>query len=622
MKRFLLPLLLTLLAHPTFAQKITDLPASSGLTADDLTNVVNDPGGSPQGQKATAAQIAAFVLGSDSTLSGFLALTPSNDDVLQRKAGAWINRSLAQLRTDLGLVIGTNVQAWDADLDTWAGKTAPAGTVVGTSDSQTLTNKSISGAQISSAVATATALAANGSNCTVGNYPLGVDASGNVESCTALGAGGDASTNTASSVDSEVALFSGTGGKTLKRATATGLAKLTAGVLSAASAGTDYVAPAGNVATATALAANGANCSTGQYAQGVDASGVAEGCAVPAGASLEALLGTTIITPTDTGKLNNWNPSGLATAYEIRWQGTGSTGIISMAGCTVNGRTVTIRNSTSDYFLWLENQNPAATGTPFMLPKRLPAFLMPGDRLALICSTTSSTWSVKDWPMMGPAMGLTLFEDLISPPGGLTTNTSGTAAAALQAAGGGVDTTNRYVGSGAIGTGTTTTGRSTFGTTTTAAIVPTLGAALSVERVKAATAPDGTETYALISGFMDSAGGTWTDGVGWELRWTGAAAEWSQTRVAGGVATRSNTSSPSVAATALWLLVFVNPGWTRADFIYSTDSVNFVLADSPTTGMPGVTQFTGWGASMIKSAGSTARTAEFDFAGYRVDQSR
>ena len=45
--------------------------------------------------------------------------------------------------------------------------------------------------------------------------------------------GGDFSSNTSSSVDGEVVLFSGTGGKTGKRATGTGFAKLASGVLSA-----------------------------------------------------------------------------------------------------------------------------------------------------------------------------------------------------------------------------------------------------------------------------------------------------------------------------------------------------------------------------------------------------
>ncbi len=58
------------------------------------------------------------------------------------------------------------------------------------------------------------------------------------------GAGtGDFSSNTAVSVDGEVVVFSGTAGKTGKRATGSGIAKLTSGVLGTAVSATDY-APA------------------------------------------------------------------------------------------------------------------------------------------------------------------------------------------------------------------------------------------------------------------------------------------------------------------------------------------------------------------------------------------
>lgn len=66
----------------------------------------------------------------DADLAAIAALTPSNDDILQRKAGAWTNRTLAQLASDLGVptLSGTN---------TWTGQnTFAAGTLTASTPAQ------------------------------------------------------------------------------------------------------------------------------------------------------------------------------------------------------------------------------------------------------------------------------------------------------------------------------------------------------------------------------------------------------------------------------------------------------------------------------------------------------
>lgn len=103
--------------NPTFALA-NDLAAIEGLAT---TGVVKRTGTDAWSAGSLVAGDIPDLSGTyqplDGDLTALAGLAPSNDDIIQRKAGAWTNRTLAQLRTDLALVIGTNVQAWDADLD-------------------------------------------------------------------------------------------------------------------------------------------------------------------------------------------------------------------------------------------------------------------------------------------------------------------------------------------------------------------------------------------------------------------------------------------------------------------------------------------------------------------------
>src|SRR3990172_7661946 len=152
---------------------------------------------------------------------------------------------------------------------------------------------------------TATALAANGANCAAGQYPLGVDAAGAVESCT-VAAGSGTVTNTGGNLTANsVVLGAGTvDTKVVAGILTDGVSKVTVGVAGTsvgsvdfknATSGTITMAPVtgalgtitlslpastgtvaltnGNVATATALAGNPTDCAANQFANAIAASG-------------------------------------------------------------------------------------------------------------------------------------------------------------------------------------------------------------------------------------------------------------------------------------------------------------------------------------------------------------
>lgn len=72
------------------------------------------------------AAIGVTVQAYDADLAVLAAIAPSNDDIIQRKAGAWTNRTMAQLLTDLAAP-GTTFQPLDADLTSWAAITRASG---------------------------------------------------------------------------------------------------------------------------------------------------------------------------------------------------------------------------------------------------------------------------------------------------------------------------------------------------------------------------------------------------------------------------------------------------------------------------------------------------------------
>jgi hypothetical protein len=149
-------------ANRTIAQLKTDLTLTKsdvglGSVTDDAqlkaASNLSDLGSASTARTNLGVAIGSDVQAYDADLGAIAALSPSNDDVIQRKAGAWVNRTPAQLKTDLaltksdvglgsvtndaqlkaasnlsdlasastartnlGVAIGSDVQAYDADL--------------------------------------------------------------------------------------------------------------------------------------------------------------------------------------------------------------------------------------------------------------------------------------------------------------------------------------------------------------------------------------------------------------------------------------------------------------------------------------------------------------------------
>lgn len=147
---------------------------ATGITFSGEVSITNGGTGAATAADARenlGLEIGVDVQAYDAQLADIAGLTPTDGNIIVGNGSNFVAESGATARASLGLTIGTDVQAWDADLDTYSSKTPPTGDVVGTTDTQTLTNKTltsptITGGTQSSPTVTTPAL----TNPTVTNY--------------------------------------------------------------------------------------------------------------------------------------------------------------------------------------------------------------------------------------------------------------------------------------------------------------------------------------------------------------------------------------------------------------------------------------------------------------------
>lgn len=158
-------------------------------------------------------------------------------------------------------------------------------------------------------------------------------------------------------------------------------------------------------------------------------------------------------------------------------------------------------------------------------------------------------------------------------------------------------------------TSTSATARAGLITNTSTAIRLGANESLVEMRVRIPTVSDGTNTFTVRGGFMSDMGGDAPNGVFWRYTHSVNSGNWQGVARNNNSETATNFSTAPVTSGWQRLTIIVNAAGTSAEFFINGTSVGTVASNIPTASG----RETAIGFSIIKTAGTTARTLLMDY---------
>ncbi len=313
-----------------------------------------------------------------------------------------------------------------------------------------------------------------------------------------------------------------------------------------------------------------------------------------------------------TADVNDWNPTGLSTATIVRVDGNNTfRSIKGIAGGT-DGRVIRLQNVGSNAVL-LRHENTGSTAANRFDLGGYDLPLFSSSAITLRYDGTSSRWRVDDvYSHLIPTarFGLYYSHDM--------TDTASFNGLSSQVSGTGADN-DRTVVTGVVGhpaiiqhqTGTTATGIAAMQTINNAIILLANNWFWNFEAmVRIPTLSDGTNTFTYRAGFMDSATGDSTDGCYFRYTHSVASGQWQGVCRSNGTESVTGAGPAVVANTWYRLSININPSGTGVRFfVNDTEISSGITSNVPT----GAGRGTGFGSSIVKSAGTTERLADLDY---------